>query len=125
MAFCVVAEPYGALGRSDLEIDAPKVRWLLELKYQCKGESVEALLAKATEPVTEKQYGLASTKPVICVAAVFSEEKRHFQPSSLLLARQQRRAKVGGNVANVLPISLDKSLAKRRLETLPSVVLGI
>ena len=78
LGFSVVAERHGALGRSDLEIDAPKVYWVLELKYQRKGESDEALLAKAVAQITEKQYGAASEKSLIRVAAVFSEEKRMF-----------------------------------------------
>ena len=78
LGLSVTAERHGALGRSDLEIDAPKVHWVLELKYQRKGESVEEMLAKATEQITEKQYGASWVKPVIRVAAVFSEEKRTF-----------------------------------------------
>ena len=74
----VSAERHSALGRSDLEVEAPKVHWVFELKFQRKGESAEALLAKAAEQIIEKQYGAASTKPVIRVAAVFSEEKRGF-----------------------------------------------
>ena len=51
---------------------------MLELKYQRKGESVEEMLAKASEQITAKQYGASAAKPVIRVAAVFSEEKRAF-----------------------------------------------
>ena len=78
LGFSVVPERHGALGRSDLEIEAPKVHWVLELKFQHKGESAEALLAKAVEQITEKQYGATAEKPLVRVAAVFSEEKRQF-----------------------------------------------
>ena len=61
-----------------MEVEAPKVHWVLELKYQRKDESVDALLAKASAQIEEKQYGAASLKPLIRVAAVFSEEKRQF-----------------------------------------------
>ena len=78
LGFSAVPEQHGALGRSDLEVEAPKVHWVLELKYQHKGESVDALLAKAVAQIEEKQYGAASVKPLIRVAAVFSEEMRQF-----------------------------------------------
>ena len=76
--FSVTAQRHGALGRSDLEVEAPKVHWVFELKYQRKGESAETLLAKAIEQIKAKQYGASSVKPVIRVSAVFSEEKRQF-----------------------------------------------
>ncbi len=78
LGFSVVPERHNALGRSDLEIDAPKIHWVLELKYQRKGESVDALLTEAVAQIREKQYGATSAKPLIRVAAVFSEEKRMF-----------------------------------------------
>ena len=78
LGFSVVPEQHGALGRSDLEIDAPKMHWVFELKFQRKGESADTLLAKAVAQFEEKRYGAASLKPVIRVAAVFSEEKRQF-----------------------------------------------
>ncbi len=78
LGFSVLPEQHNALGRSDLEIDAPKVHWVLELKYQRKGESADTLLSEAAKQITEKQYGAASEKPFIRVAAVFSEEKQSF-----------------------------------------------
>ncbi len=78
LGFCIVPEQHSPLGRSELEIDAPKVHWVLGLKYQSKDESEEALLAKAVEQITEKQCEVASEKLLIRVAAVFSEEKRSF-----------------------------------------------
>ncbi len=78
LGFSVLSEQHNALGRSNLEIDAPKVHWVLELKYQRKGESADTLLSEAAKQITEKQYGAASEKPLIRVAAVFSEEKRTF-----------------------------------------------
>ncbi len=78
LGLTVIPEQHGALGRSDLEIDAPKLHWVLEIKYLRKGESMDALLAKATAQLKEKLYGAASLKPVLRVAVVFSEEKRQF-----------------------------------------------
>ena len=78
LGLAVIAERHSALGRSDLEIDAPKLHWVLEIKYQRKSDSVDALLAKAAAQLKEKLYGAASLKPVLRVAAVFSEEKRQF-----------------------------------------------
>ncbi len=74
----VTAERHGALGRSDLELDSESCHWVLEIKFQHKDESVEALLAKAVDQITEKQYGAATDKPLVRAAAVFSEEKRQF-----------------------------------------------
>ncbi len=78
LGFSVTPERHGALGRSDLELEAPQVHWVFEIKYQRQGESADALLAKAAAQITEKQYGAAAVKPVLRVAAVFSEEKRQF-----------------------------------------------
>ncbi len=76
--YSVTAERHSALGRSDLALECPNCHWVLEIKLQRKGESVEAQLAKAAEQITERQYGAASAKPLVRVAAVFSEEKRQF-----------------------------------------------
>ena len=78
LGFPAVSEQHGALGRSDLEVEAPKVHWVLELKYQHKDESVDTLLTQAAAQLEEKQYGASSVKPLVRVAAVFSEEKRQF-----------------------------------------------
>ena len=74
----VTAERHSALGRSDLELDSKSCHWVLEIKFQRRGESAQALLAKAAEQITEKQYGATADKPLFRVAAVFSEEKRQF-----------------------------------------------
>ncbi len=76
--FDVISERHGALGRSDLEADADNVHWVIELKYQRKGDDAAALLAEAVEQIKTRNYGAASRKPLVRAAAVFSEEKRSF-----------------------------------------------
>lgn len=76
--FTVRSETGGALGRSDLEVDAEKVHWVIELKFQRKGQNAEALLAKAVQQIRDRNYGASSSKPLVRAAAVFSEEKRAF-----------------------------------------------
>ena len=76
--FAVRSEAGGALGRSDLEVEAEKVHWVIELKFQRKNQSAEALLAHAVKQIETRRYGAASSKRLIRAAAVFSEEKRAF-----------------------------------------------
>ena len=78
LGFFIMSEKHSALGRSDLEVETPKLHWVFELKYQRQGESAEALLAKAVEQIKEKQYGGSAQNPLIRAAAVFSEENRQF-----------------------------------------------
>lgn len=76
--FTVRSEIGGALGRSDLEVDAGKVHWVIELKFQRKRDNADALLKEAVRQIRERNYGATSAKTLIRVAAVFSEEKRAF-----------------------------------------------
>lgn len=76
--FTVKSETEGALGRSDLEVDAEKLHWVIELKFQRKKQNAETLLAQAVEQIRDRNYGAASPKKLIRAAAVFSEEKRAF-----------------------------------------------
>ena len=76
--FTVRCETGGALGRSDLEVDAGKVHWVFELKFQRKRDSAAALLEDAARQIRDRNYGATSPKPLIRAAAVFSEEKRAF-----------------------------------------------
>ena len=78
LGFSAAPVQHGVLGRSYLEVEAPKVHWMIELKFLRKGESAEAMLATAAEQFAEKQYETVSTKLVIRVAAIFSEEKCSF-----------------------------------------------
>ena len=57
---------------------APKVHWVLKLKFRHKNESVEALIAKAAEQITQKQYSATTDKSLIRVVTVFSKKKRQF-----------------------------------------------
>ena len=76
--FTVKSETEGALGRSDLEVDAENLHWVIELKFQRKKQNAEAMLAQAVQQIRDRNYGAASPKKLIRVAAVFSEEKRAF-----------------------------------------------
>ena len=76
--FTVRSETGGALGRSDLEVEATKVHWVIELKFQRKGTHADALLTEAVRQIRDRNYGASSSKPLVRAAAVFSEEKRAF-----------------------------------------------
>ena len=70
------AETAGAFGRSDIEFDAGRLRWVFELKFQKAEESAERaaeLLEEAKRQIAERQYGESSGKELVRVAAVFSE----------------------------------------------------
>lgn len=76
--FTVRSETGNAWGRSDLEVDAEKVHWVIELKFQRKGDNAGTLLSEAVRQIQDRNYGASSSKPLIRAAAVFSEEKRAF-----------------------------------------------
>ncbi len=74
------AELHNALGRSDLEVETSRIRWVFEFKFQRKGESADNLLEKALLQIRERRYGEGELggRRLLRVAAVFSEEKRVF-----------------------------------------------
>ena len=74
----VTAEKHTAFGRSDLEFDAGKYHWVIELKFQRKKDNAEALLSEAVDQIRDRNYGATSSKELVRAAAVFSEEKRAF-----------------------------------------------
>lgn len=78
VGFEVISERHNALGRSDLEWDTNDHHWIIELKFQRRGQDANALLADAVRQIRDKNYGASSSKPLIRAAAVFSEEKRAF-----------------------------------------------
>ena len=78
VGFEVISERHNALGRSDLEWDTNDHHWVIELKFQRRGQDANALLADAVRQIRDKNYGASSSKPLIRAAAVFSEEKRTF-----------------------------------------------
>lgn len=78
VGFEVISERHNALGRSDLEWDTNDHHWVIELKFQRRGQDANALLADAVRQIRDKNYGASSSKPLIHAAAVFSEEKRAF-----------------------------------------------
>ncbi len=76
--FAVTSESHGALGRSDLEVEADRLHWVIELKFQRSGDNVQRLLQEGVRQIRARNYGAASCKPCTRVAAVFSEDKRAF-----------------------------------------------
>ena len=75
------AETAGAFGRSDIEFDAGRLHWVFELKFQKAEESAERaaeLLEEAKRQIAVRQYGAASGKELVRVAAVFREKERRF-----------------------------------------------
>ena len=78
VGFEVISERHNALGRSDLEWDTNDHHWVIELKFQRRGQDANALMADAVRQIRDKNYGASSSKPLIRAAAVFSEEKRAF-----------------------------------------------
>lgn len=74
----MTSERHNALGRSDLEWDTPHFHWVIELKFQRKGQDAEALLKEASQQIRNRRYGETASKPLVRAAAVFSEEKRTF-----------------------------------------------
>ena len=78
IGFEVIPERHSALGRSDLEWDTDDAHWVVELKFQRKGDNADTLLAEAVRQIRDRNYGASSSKPLIRTAAVFSEEKRAF-----------------------------------------------
>ena len=78
VGFEVISERHNALGRSDLEWDTNAHHWVIELKFQRRGQDANALLADAVRQIRDKNYGASSSKPLIRATAVFSEEKRAF-----------------------------------------------
>ena len=78
-------EVHNALGRSDLEVDAGKRRWIFEIKYlpsgtNSTGAKAEKLLTEAVNQIDTRRYGLqnAADKELKRVALVYSAEKRIF-----------------------------------------------
>ena len=78
VGFDVASERHSALGRSDLEWDTTDFHWVLELKFQRKGQDAKDLLDKAVKQISDRNYGASSSKSLVRAAAVFSEEKRAF-----------------------------------------------
>ena len=76
VGFEVIPERHNTLGRSDLEWDTNDAHWVVELKFQRKGQNAETLLTEAVQQIRDCNYGASSAKPLIRAAAVFSEEKR-------------------------------------------------
>ncbi len=74
------AELHNDLGRSNLEIETSRFRWVFEFKLQRSGESAEKLLEKAVLQMRERRCGEGSSgeRKLLHIAAVFSGEDRRF-----------------------------------------------
>lgn len=70
-------EVHSAQGRSDLEVNAGRHRWVFEYKYARKGEDPQALLDIAARQIIGRRYGCTPhQQKILRVAAVFSEADR-------------------------------------------------
>ncbi len=76
----VVAEQHNAWGRSDLEVEAGRRRWVFELKWAAKGQRVERRLQEAEQQMETRHYGASEAAAVEVTRAVlvFSEGERQF-----------------------------------------------
>ena len=70
---------HNAFGRSDLEIDVEKTRWVFEIKYAKTTNQVKPKLNEAILQLDEKRYGQGfHDLHVRKVALVFDGSKRQF-----------------------------------------------
>ena len=70
-------EVHTARGRSDMEVDVGRYRWVFELKFARKGDDAKALCLKASDQILERKYGeTPHGKQLIRVAMVFEEAAR-------------------------------------------------
>ncbi len=76
--FDVVSERHTSLGRSDIEVDTDANHWAFELKFQRLGKELDSLLQEALTQMKEHDYGAHSRRPLLRLAALFSEEKKAF-----------------------------------------------
>lgn len=85
--FYAQSEVANALGRSDLEVDVGRFRWVFEFKFLGKEECdnrAGVLLSEARQQVREKKYGVQSGQALVGVALVYSEKRRGFVLSERL-----------------------------------------
>ena len=74
------AEVHSALGRSDLEVDAGRLRWVFEFKYAENEAHQEKLLSEALDQLKSRRYGeKLHGKELHCAALVFDARKRRFR----------------------------------------------
>ncbi len=76
----VVAERHNAWGRSDLEAEAGNQRWIFEMKWAGKRQSIPHRLREAEQQMATRQYGSSEVSAVKIRPAVlvFSEKDRKF-----------------------------------------------
>lgn len=72
-------EKHNAYGRSDIEVETDKRRWVFELKYAKTETEVPRLLDVAVEQIKSRHYGESLRHKELCrLALVFSESERRF-----------------------------------------------
>lgn len=72
-------EKHNAYGRSDIEVETDKRRWVFELKYAKTETEVLRLLDVAVEQIKSRHYGESLRHKELCrLALVFSESERRF-----------------------------------------------
>ena len=76
----VVAERHNAWGRNDLEAEAGNQRWIFEMKWAAKEQSISHRLREAEQQMETRQYGSSEITAVKVRPAVlvFSEKNRRF-----------------------------------------------
>lgn len=78
MGFKLSMEVHHYKGRSDLEVETEKFRWIFEFKVLRKLESAKEKLELAVEQMTSKDYGAQYNCSLIKLAMVYSIEERKF-----------------------------------------------
>ncbi len=84
--FETLSEKHNALGRSDLEFDAGKYHWVIELKFISSKESEQAIdrtLKEAINQMRDRRYGMNSQRQLIRMALVYNKMTRQFVRWSL------------------------------------------
>ena len=75
-------EVHSALGRSDLEVDAQKRRWVFEIKYARTDAEASKLLAEGLTQTEARRYGetvnVLSEEKLVRAVLVFSGHQRRF-----------------------------------------------
>ncbi len=85
--FEAVSEKHNAFGRSDLEFDAGRYHWVIELKFvqsKVSEQGIERILKEAIDQVRDRHYGMNSQRQMIRMALVYSKTVRQFVRWSLV-----------------------------------------
>ena len=83
MLRCTGLEPllevHNVFGRSDMEVDAGEIHWVLEFKFVGEKDSAEGLCKKGVEQVKTQKYGEQfERKHLRRMVLVFAQEEKQF-----------------------------------------------